>query len=50
MHAINDDEVPFEYALKLVKVIASNDANVVLVKGSSHAMDHEADFNTLRFL
>ena len=50
MHAIDDDEVPYDFALKVINAIASHDANVVLLKGSTHSMDHEADIHTMRFL
>lgn len=48
VHAMDDEEVPFQLALKLVDNCASNDASVVLVKGSSHSMDREQDFKTMR--
>lgn len=50
MHAIDDDEVPYVYALKIVNAITSLDANVVLLKRSTHSMDNEADIHTMRFL
>jgi hypothetical protein len=48
MHALDDEEVPYTLALQLIKRIASADASVVLIKASSHAMDQEADFKTMR--
>lgn len=48
MHALDDEEVPYTLALQLIKRIASADASVILIKASSHAMDQEADFKTMR--
>ena len=50
MHAVDDDEVPYEFAIKVMNAIASKDANVVLMKSSTHAMDNEADIHTMKFL
>lgn len=48
VHALDDEEVPFEIALKLVKNCRSNDASCTLIKGSSHALDGEQDMKTMR--
>ena len=50
VHSLNDEEVPFALALKLAENCASTDTTVCLVKGSSHALDREADMNTMRHM
>ena len=50
VHSLNDEEVPFALALKLAENCASTDTSVCLVKGSSHALDREADMNTMRHM
>ena len=48
VHSLNDEEVPYALALKLLENCASTDATVCLVKGSSHALDREVDMKTMR--
>lgn len=48
IHAIRDEEVPFELALKLVENCASTDAAVLLLKGSSHSMEDSQDMKAMR--
>lgn len=48
IHAQKDEEVPFEMSLKLIENCASTDASLVLIKSSSHAMEAERDFKTMR--
>jgi hypothetical protein len=48
MHSLADEEVPYTLALQLVETVASTDASVVLLKGSSHAMDRETDLLTMK--
>jgi hypothetical protein len=48
IHGISDEEVPYEFALKLAENLASKDTSVVLLKKATHAMDTEEDFRTMR--
>lgn len=48
IHGLEDEEVPFQLALQLAENIVAEDVSVVLVKGSKHSMDAEADFKTMR--
>jgi len=48
VHSLDDEEVPYQLALKLVENCVSNDASVTLIKGSSHALDREQDMKTMR--
>lgn len=48
IHSLTDEEVPYEFALKLVQNCASTDASVVLLKGSKHAMEDLQDMTEMR--
>eukprot|EP01035_Chromulina_nebulosa_P018941 gene18941-24749_t len=48
IHGLSDEEVPYQLAVQLVDNLASSDASVVLLKKSTHSMDREADFKTMR--
>jgi hypothetical protein len=48
VHALQDEEVPFDIALKLVKNLRTTDASCTLIKGASHALDGEEDMKTMR--
>jgi pimeloyl-ACP methyl ester carboxylesterase len=48
IHAIDDEEVPFSLALKLVANVKSSDASVVLLKSETHSLDSEAAHKTMR--
>ena len=48
VHALNDEEVPKELALKLITNLKSADASCTLIKGASHALDGEQDMKTMR--
>jgi len=48
VHGIDDEEVPYETALRLASMISHNDVTVTLIKGSEHAMEDEEDFKKLR--
>jgi hypothetical protein len=50
VHAIKDEEVPYDFALKLVEKIESEDSSLVLIKGegSSHSMESELALSTMR--
>jgi pimeloyl-ACP methyl ester carboxylesterase len=50
VHALQDEEVPFSLALRLIDCCNSKDASLVLMKGSSsgHAMEGEKEFRTMR--
>lgn len=48
IHGLLDEEVPHTLALQLVDNVASSDASVVLLKQSTHSMDTEQDFKTMR--
>ena len=50
VHAMNDEEVPYDIAIKLAENCAARDASVCLVKGSSHALDRETDMQTMRHM
>lgn len=48
IHSIEDEEVPFELALKLANNCMGTDASVTLIKGSIHTMESEKDMRTMR--
>jgi ribose 5-phosphate isomerase len=50
IHALNDEEVPFQMALDLADRLSSSDVHVQLIKGegAAHAMDDEVAFNSMR--
>lgn len=49
VHSLQDEEVPYQLAVQLIEKIASSDASLVLMKGSSsHAMEGEQEFRTMR--
>jgi len=48
VHALDDEEVPFELALKLITNLKSRDASCTLIKGATHALDGEQDMKTMR--
>ena len=48
IHSLSDEEVPFEFALKLVNNCASTDAAVTLLKGSTHSMEDHRDMTEMR--
>jgi len=47
VHALHDEEVPKELALKLINNVKSQDASCTLIKGASHALDGEQDMKTM---
>lgn len=48
IHGLDDEEVPYTFAMKLIENLASSDSALVLLKKSTHSMDSEADFKTMR--
>ena len=50
IHALNDEEVPYQLALDLADRLASTDVNVQLIKGegAAHAMEGELAFQAMR--
>jgi fermentation-respiration switch protein FrsA (DUF1100 family) len=48
IHALDDEEVPYSLALKLIENCASKDAAVTLIKGSSHSMESHSDMLSMR--
>lgn len=48
IHAINDEEVPYSLALKLIDNCASADASLLLIKGSTHSMEGQNDMTAMR--
>ena len=48
-HALNDEEVSYQFSLRLLDCVASRDASLLLLKGeASHAMEGEAEFKAMR--
>jgi hypothetical protein len=50
IHSITDEEVPYSLALKLVDRVASLDASVLLIKGSTHSMESNLDMTAMRLM
>eukprot|EP01038_Epipyxis_sp_PR26KG_P013172 gene13172-17648_t len=50
IHSLEDEEVPYQLALKLAESCASSDVSVMLVKGSSHAMEGDREFHIMRMM
>lgn len=48
IHAMYDEEVPYSFALKLIENCSSKDASLVLLKSSSHDLEGESEFYTMR--
>ena len=47
VHGLSDEEVSYEFAYKLIENCKSQDAKVILVKGSSHSMENMIDMRTM---
>lgn len=48
IHGLSDEEVPYMLALQLAENCITNDASVVLMKGSTHSMESESDMRMMR--
>lgn len=45
---MNDEEVSFNYALRLAENVKSRDVSVALLKDASHDMEGEDEFKAMR--
>lgn len=48
VHALDDEEVPYELAIQLIHKCASPDASCTLIKGAQHSLDSEQDMKVMR--
>ena len=48
IHSVDDEEVPFETALKIAEVVRSDDVCCSLVKRSTHMLDEDEDFRRMK--
>ena len=48
VHALEDEEVPFSYAQRLVERCSTTNAELLLVKGEHHSLEGERAFNLMR--
>lgn len=50
IHALNDEEVPYHFAVQLAQNVQSEDVNLQLIKSSSHSLEGEYEFRTMRYM
>merc|ERR1719231_1907790 len=48
LHAFNDEEVPYQMALKLLENVKAADASITLMKDATHVMEGEEEFKYMR--
>lgn len=48
IHGLDDAEVPFDLALRLLSKISTSDASLMLMKTSGHLLGRQADYKVLK--
>lgn len=49
IHALGDEEVSYQFAVRLLECVAAQDASLLLLKGTAdHAMEGEGEFRAMR--